>query len=341
MCRRGYDPPDEGSGPGSSDRHGDRARGGNHLRCRRCSTSGSCSSPARAGSASRPSRSPSASRRRGGASARSSARSPLRSISRTSSTAPRSATTRSRWRTNLWAISIDPDESMREYVLLQLKVRAMRDLLFRSRIFTYLAAATPGLKELVTIGKIWELALDDRKVEDGHTLRPRDRRRAGDRSRGRLPPDAADVREHRPGRAAPPAGGDARRVHPRPGTDRRRGRRAAGGDAGERDGDARAAARLGGRGRGRPRSSATGSTRSASTTPRRSGSSGSPRTATIRSSAPRCRAALTQSRRARAQREQLARLEETARAPMTTLPYLFSPELGREADRRAGARLRR
>ena len=34
---------------------------------------------------------------------------------------------------NLWGISIDPDEAMREYVLLQLKVKAMRDLLFRSR----------------------------------------------------------------------------------------------------------------------------------------------------------------------------------------------------------------
>lgn len=68
---------------------------------------------------------------------------------------------------NLWSISIDPDESMREYVLLQLKVRAMRDLLFRSRIFNYLAAATPGLKELVTIGKIWELAQLDRKVKSG------------------------------------------------------------------------------------------------------------------------------------------------------------------------------
>jgi anion-transporting ArsA/GET3 family ATPase len=68
---------------------------------------------------------------------------------------------------SLWAISIDPDESMREYVLLQLKVRAMRDLLFRSRVFTYLAAATPGLKELVTIGKIWELAQLDRKVKKG------------------------------------------------------------------------------------------------------------------------------------------------------------------------------
>lgn len=68
---------------------------------------------------------------------------------------------------NLWGISIDPDESMREYVLLQLKVRAMRDMLFRSRIFNYLAAATPGLKELVTIGKIWELAQLDRKVKSG------------------------------------------------------------------------------------------------------------------------------------------------------------------------------
>jgi anion-transporting ArsA/GET3 family ATPase len=68
---------------------------------------------------------------------------------------------------NLWSISIDPDESMREYVLLQLKVRAMRDMLFRSRIFSYLAAATPGLKELVTIGKIWELAQLDRKVKHG------------------------------------------------------------------------------------------------------------------------------------------------------------------------------
>ncbi len=68
---------------------------------------------------------------------------------------------------NLWAISIDPDESMREYVLLQLKVKAARDLLFRSRMFTYLTAATPGLRELVTIGKIWELAQGKRKVKGG------------------------------------------------------------------------------------------------------------------------------------------------------------------------------
>ncbi|MEJ7875152.1 MAG: ArsA-related P-loop ATPase [Solirubrobacterales bacterium] len=66
---------------------------------------------------------------------------------------------------NLYGISIDPDEAMREYVLLSLKVKAMRDLLFRSKVFTYLAAATPGLRELVTIGKIWELTLDERKAK--------------------------------------------------------------------------------------------------------------------------------------------------------------------------------
>ncbi len=68
---------------------------------------------------------------------------------------------------NLYGISIDPDEAMREYVLLSLRVKAMRDLLFRSKLFTYLAAATPGLRELVTIGKVWELCLDDRKVKSG------------------------------------------------------------------------------------------------------------------------------------------------------------------------------
>jgi anion-transporting ArsA/GET3 family ATPase len=65
---------------------------------------------------------------------------------------------------NLWTISIDPDEGIREYLLIQLKVRAMRDLLVRSRIFSYLAAATPGLRELVTMGKVWELAQPNRKI---------------------------------------------------------------------------------------------------------------------------------------------------------------------------------
>jgi anion-transporting ArsA/GET3 family ATPase len=68
-------------------------------------------------------------------------------------------------RDGLWTISIDPDYSLREYLTIQAPVRAMGEMLSRSRIFTYLTAATPGLKELVTIGKIWELAQPSRKVK--------------------------------------------------------------------------------------------------------------------------------------------------------------------------------
>jgi anion-transporting ArsA/GET3 family ATPase len=70
-------------------------------------------------------------------------------------------------RDDLWTISIDPDRSLREYLTIQAPVRAMGEMLSRSRIFTYLTTATPGLKELVTIGKIWELAQLDRKVKKG------------------------------------------------------------------------------------------------------------------------------------------------------------------------------
>jgi anion-transporting ArsA/GET3 family ATPase len=66
----------------------------------------------------------------------------------------------------LWAISIDPDDAIREYLEVQLPVRAMGQLLHRSRLFSYLAAATPGLAEMVTVGKVWELALSNRKSPD-------------------------------------------------------------------------------------------------------------------------------------------------------------------------------
>ena len=65
-------------------------------------------------------------------------------------------------------LSVDPQEAMEEYLVDQLPSRPLADLLTSSRTFTYLTAATPGLKELVTIGKIWELAQLDRKVKRGH-----------------------------------------------------------------------------------------------------------------------------------------------------------------------------
>jgi anion-transporting ArsA/GET3 family ATPase len=66
---------------------------------------------------------------------------------------------------DLHAIAIDPQNAIEEYLLLQIKVRPVYDMLFKNRIFDYFAAATPGLAELVTIGKVWELAQPDRMTK--------------------------------------------------------------------------------------------------------------------------------------------------------------------------------
>jgi anion-transporting ArsA/GET3 family ATPase len=68
---------------------------------------------------------------------------------------------------NLYAFSIDPQRALEEYLMLQIKVKPVYDLMFKNRVFTYFAAATPGLRELVTIGKVWELAQLDRRVKRG------------------------------------------------------------------------------------------------------------------------------------------------------------------------------
>jgi len=59
-------------------------------------------------------------------------------------------------------ISIDPQRAMEEYLRQQLPIGALATLLARSRIFTALSAATPGLRELLTIGKVWELSQHQR-----------------------------------------------------------------------------------------------------------------------------------------------------------------------------------
>ncbi len=232
-------------------------------------------------------------------------------------------------RENLWAISIDPDESMREYVLLQLKVKPMRDLLFRSRIFTYLAAATPGLKELVTIGKIWELALDDRKARGAHRY-------------DQVIVDAPATGHGVGFLQTPRTFANIAKVGPIR-------QQAETLDAFIRDGERTGIAvvalpeempvnetvmlerdlasevgvevdRIFCNGLYPERFDEPETDRIVAAIP---DATGAPRAA--------CRAALTESRRARSQREQLARLEENCEAPVTTLPYLFSAELGVEA----------
>ena len=227
---------------------------------------------------------------------------------------------------NLWAISIDPDQSMREYVLLQLRVRAMRDLLFRSRIFSYLAAATPGLRELVTIGKIWELAQPDRKVPSGRNYdlvvvdapatgqgvgflqTPRtfaNVARVGPIAGQAQALDAFITDHHRTG-VAIVALPEEMPVNETAALER---------DLSETVGAA--VDRIYMNALYPDRFDADEATRLAAAA---AASDGGVRRA--------CLAAISEHRRATAQRRQLARLEELIRAPVLRLPFLFEPEIG-------------
>jgi anion-transporting ArsA/GET3 family ATPase len=58
----------------------------------------------------------------------------------------------------LTTVSVDPDEAKREWLRYQLKSRTLAGALGASSLFQYLTAAAPGLSELVTMGKLWDLA---------------------------------------------------------------------------------------------------------------------------------------------------------------------------------------
>jgi anion-transporting ArsA/GET3 family ATPase len=70
---------------------------------------------------------------------------------------------------NLWAVSIDPQKAMEEYLEDQIGSRRLAGLLFGNRIFDYFAAATPGMRELTTIGKVWEMAQPQRRRRSDRT----------------------------------------------------------------------------------------------------------------------------------------------------------------------------
>jgi anion-transporting ArsA/GET3 family ATPase len=238
---------------------------------------------------------------------------------------------------NLWSISIDPEESMREYVLLQLKVRAMRDMLFRSRVFTYLAAATPGLKELVTIGKIWELSQLDRKVKSGrkYDLVIVDAPATG-HGVGFLETPRTFAAIARVG----PIHSQAQRLdsfltdHDQTGTaivalpEEMPVNESAALETDLRDKVGVAVDRVYLNGLYPERFSKEEAER---LTELGASENGTPRAA--------ARAALSEFSRARSQRAQLARLRRRVKAPVKTLPFLFEPELGPEAARRLARRL--
>lgn len=67
-------------------------------------------------------------------------------------------------RPGLFALSVDAERATREYLAIQLGLKPLVDMMARSRAFHQVTQAAPGLAELVTLGKIWDLATT---VRDG------------------------------------------------------------------------------------------------------------------------------------------------------------------------------
>ena len=65
----------------------------------------------------------------------------------------------------LFTISIDPQQAMEEY--LRVKAGPFGQALGSSRLFQAFAMATPGMRELLSIGKVWELAQLHRRTRGG------------------------------------------------------------------------------------------------------------------------------------------------------------------------------
>ncbi|MBK6857630.1 MAG: ArsA family ATPase [Microthrixaceae bacterium] len=59
---------------------------------------------------------------------------------------------------NLWAMSMDTEASLKEYLSLQLRIPMLGRIGPVARTFDFIATAAPGVKEILTIGKLaWEV----------------------------------------------------------------------------------------------------------------------------------------------------------------------------------------
>ena len=59
---------------------------------------------------------------------------------------------------NLWAMSLNTEDSLKEYLSLQLKIPFLARIGPLARTFDFIANAAPGVKEILTVGKVaWEV----------------------------------------------------------------------------------------------------------------------------------------------------------------------------------------
>lgn len=71
----------------------------------------------------------------------------------------------------LAGLSIDPQKTLEEYLTQTIRLRAVAERLAESKAFGYVTAAAPGLREMVTMGKVWQLTRETmRDGEARHEL---------------------------------------------------------------------------------------------------------------------------------------------------------------------------
>jgi anion-transporting ArsA/GET3 family ATPase len=68
----------------------------------------------------------------------------------------------------LWVAHVEGEAALAEYLELVVPIRRVLAAVFTSRIYRFFVAAAPGLKELMTVGKIWYE--QDRKDADGRPV---------------------------------------------------------------------------------------------------------------------------------------------------------------------------
>jgi anion-transporting ArsA/GET3 family ATPase len=237
----------------------------------------------------------------------------------------------------LTTVSVEPDQAKQEWLRYQLKSRTLAGVLGGSNLFQYLTAAAPGLTELVTIGKVWDLAqLEPRTTDSAFDLAIVDAPATGHGlAMLRAPGTYATIAR------VGPVSRHAERI----------------------DGFLRDARQTGvlavalpeempvnetvefERALDRELGMAVDAILVNAVHPARFRAPEIERLRKVASDTPVTRAALdaalSEHTRARAEHGQVRRLRRAAKAPVTTLPRMFEPELGRDALERLSAELER
>lgn len=69
---------------------------------------------------------------------------------------------------NFSALTLNPQDAIREYVLRQIRFEFLYRAVFENRVVKYFLRATPGLSDLVYLGKIWDLQEQAKRSRSGY-----------------------------------------------------------------------------------------------------------------------------------------------------------------------------